>query len=83
MLLCLIYLELKDSVQVNKDIKTVSDNNNLNIGLSSLKKNDTVYLKHFEDTANVYIVKDVKLFNEVMSSIIKDKGMLVYYLILS
>lgn len=34
--------------------------------LNTLKNNDIVYLKHFENMANIYIVKDVVLFNEMM-----------------
>lgn len=45
--------------------------------LNNLKNNDQVYLKHFEDMANVYIVKDVQLFNDVMLNIITDKCMFI------
>lgn len=36
-------------------------------------KNKKVYLKHFEDMDNVYILEDVLLFNEIMLNMIQDK----------
>lgn len=50
---------------------------NINNQVNSLKNNDKVYLKHFEDMENVFIIKDIILFNEVKISTIKDERKLV------
>lgn len=66
-----IYLEPSiDILQNNTNAELV--NGSIIDQLNILDK-DIVYLKHFEDMANVYVVKDVKLFNEVMLNTIEYK----------
>lgn len=46
--------------------------------LSNLKNNDVVFLKHFEDMANIYIINNPKLFNKVLL-LTNNISMLNYY----
>jgi len=42
--------------------------------LNTCEYNDTVYLKYFDDMANIYVLKDVQLYNEVMLRMIEDSN---------
>lgn len=57
---------------VQIDENTSITHNNIN-QLSDLKNNDIVFLTHFEDMDNVYIVKNVRLLNDFMVKFIQDK----------
>lgn len=39
-----------------------------------LKNGDPVFIKHFEDSANVFIIKNTKDFNQLMIDLIEDKS---------
>lgn len=69
-------LELEAVTQINEKTVLVH-NHNYDNQVNNLKNNDIVYLKHFEDMESVFIIKDVKLFNEVMISTIKDECKLI------
>ncbi|XP_029347622.1 uncharacterized protein LOC100166817 isoform X3 [Acyrthosiphon pisum] len=56
--------------QIDKNTSIIHNNTNR---LSDLKNNDIVFLKHFEDMDNVYIVKDVHLLNNVLVKCNQDK----------
>jgi len=59
-----VYLERKHIIQMQEN---ATWNNDCNINqLNTLKNKDIVFLKHFEDMASIYIIKNVQLFNEVM-----------------
>jgi phosphoenolpyruvate-protein kinase (PTS system EI component) len=52
-----------------------------NYNINKLKNHDKVFIKHFEDMGHVYIIKDAKLFNEMMCKIIQDRCKSYYEII--
>lgn len=77
---CSLFLGSKVIEQSNENEQT-NENSKLinNHDLNKLKNKDKVFIKHFEDMAHVYIVKDTKLFNELMITILKDECKFYYY----
>lgn len=65
-----MYLDFKTTIQNNENIPLINDNQIKKI--NDFKSNTgVVYLKHFEDMDNVYILKNVKLFNDTMLKVIE------------
>ncbi|XP_022168298.1 uncharacterized protein LOC111032328 isoform X2 [Myzus persicae] len=59
-----------EPVPIDKNTPIIQNNIN---HLSDLKNNDIVFLRHFEDMQNVYILKDVQLSNDMMLKFLVDK----------
>lgn len=59
-----ILLEIKSNVtQINESSKLINDHNfNHN---TNIKKNEIVYLTHFEAMDEVYVVRNITQFNEI------------------
>lgn len=62
-------------VQIDKNTSIIQNNT---IQLSDLKNNDMVFLKHFEDMNNVYIVKNVHLLNDTMLRVLQDTSEFIF-----
>lgn len=45
---------------------------------SDIKNNDVVFLRHFEDMDNVYIVKNVHLLNDVLVKCNQDNSKFIF-----
>lgn len=67
-----MYLDLEADGQINKNT-LLTHGYNYDNQVNNLKNNDRVYLIHFEDMSNVFIIKDVNLLNEVIKSTVQDE----------
>lgn len=66
-----MYLDFKATIQNSENITLINENQIKK--LNDFKSNtDIVYLKYFEDMDNVYILKNVKLFNDTMLKVIGE-----------
>lgn len=61
----------KAALSIGENTKLLNDHSASQ--LVNLKNNDKVFLKHFESMDDVYIIKDVELFNNVLININQDK----------
>ncbi|XP_050525474.1 uncharacterized protein LOC126896591 isoform X2 [Daktulosphaira vitifoliae] len=66
------------SIALNTENKNlISDlkitNSEVKENLNILKNGDSVFIKHFEDSANVFVIKNCKCFNQLMIDLIEDK----------
>lgn len=68
------YLEL---IPVHNDKNTSIIHNNTNQHID-LKNNDIVFIRHFEDMNNVYIVKNVHLLNDMMLKFVQDMSEFIF-----
>lgn len=64
-----------EPVPIDKNTPIIQNNIN---HLSDLKNNDIVFLRHFEDMQNVYILKDVQLSNDMMLKFLVDKSEFIF-----
>lgn len=66
-----MYLDFKTTIQNSENTTFINDNQIKK--LNDFKSNtDIVYLKHFEDMDNVYVIKNVQLFNDTMLNLIGE-----------
>ncbi|XP_050441642.1 uncharacterized protein LOC126846351 isoform X4 [Adelges cooleyi] len=70
----------KESAQTTQENQNKNTQNNSihNITYSEkneneLRNGDSVFVKHFEDSAHIFVVKDVKAFNNLIGTIIQDE----------
>jgi len=75
-----LYIVLYLEIEYNKSIHTnfkINNNHHDDINLGGkLNNNDIVYLKAFQPHNIVYVIKNIKLFNEITLKITQDKSKL-------